>query len=249
MSNTYPEASAQRLRTIVAAATSLELRTPGHRADLINRHTLDPSGRIRMDLPINSRLATDITRQREVAAVVEITDVAPTPVRERVRGRATLSGWLTPIAPGDSEDLTPVAPADAGDNEDLIVGFDLAAVELTVDGVTTTVDPDDFATAEPDPLAAEEAELLCHLDRHHPRTVESLCRLVAPRHRYGVRRVVPIRLDRHGLVLRLERVGGHRDVRLGFTPALRHPDELRERMSALVERGAACGRRSRTWLG
>ncbi|WP_025620383.1 DUF2470 domain-containing protein [Salinispora cortesiana] len=245
MSNTYPETSAQRLRTIVAAATSLELRTPGHRADLINRHTLDPSGRVRMDLPIGSRLATDITRQREVAAVIEITDVAPTPVRERVRGRATLSGWLTPVAPGDTEDLTPVAP---GDNEDLSVELDLAAVELSIDGVTTTVDPDDFAAAEPDPLAAEEADLLCHLDRHHPRTVESLCRLVAPRHRYGVRWVVPLRLDRHGLVLRLERVSGHRDVRLGFTPALRHPEELRERMSALVERCAACGRRSRTWL-
>ncbi|NYT96060.1 DUF2470 domain-containing protein [Salinispora sp. H7-4] len=239
MSNTYPAASAQRLRTIVAAAASLELRTPGHRADLINRHTLDPRGRIRIDLPVNSRLATDITRQREVAAVVEITDVAPTPVRERVRGRGTFSGWLTPVAPGDT--------GDTGDNEDLTVEFDLAAVELSVDGATTTVDPDDFAAAEPDPLAAEEAELLCHLDRHHPRTVESLCRLVAPRHRYGVRRVVPLRLDRHGLVLRLERASGHRDVRLGFTPALRHPDELRERMAALVERGAVCGRRSRIW--
>lgn len=234
MSNTHPEASAQRLRTIVAAATSLELRTPGHRADLINRHTLDPRGRIRMDLPVNSRLATDIARQREVAAVAEITDVAPTPVRERVRGRGTFSGWLTPVALGDT-----------GESEDLTVEFDLAAVELSVDGATTTVDPDDFAAAEPDPLAAEEAELLCHLDRHHPRTVESLCRLIAPRHRYGVRRVVPLRLDRHGLVLRLERASGHRDVRLGFTPALRHPDELRERMAALVERGAACGRRSR----
>lgn len=231
MSNTDPEASAQRLRTIVAAATSLELRTPGHRADLVNRHTFDPSGRIRLDLPVNSRLATDITSQREVTAVVEITDVAPTPVRERVRGRGTFSGWLTPVAAGDHEDLT--------------VEFDLAAVELSVDGATTTVDPADFAAAEPDPLAAEEAELLCHLDRHHPRTVESLCRLVAPRHRHGVRRVVPLRLDRHGLVLRLERLSGHRDIRLGFTPALRHPDELRERMATLVERGAACGRRSR----
>ncbi|WP_018222103.1 DUF2470 domain-containing protein [Salinispora pacifica] len=236
MSNTDPEASAQRLRTIVAAATSLELRTPGHRADLVNRHTLDSSGRIRLDLPVNSRLATDITRQREVTAVVEITDVAPTPVRERVRGRGTFSGWLTPVTPGAT-----------GDHEDLTVEFDLAAVELSVDGATTAVDPADFAAAEPDPLAAEEAELLCHLDRHHPRTVESLCRLVAPRHRHGVRRVVPLRLDRHGLVLRLERMSGHRDVRLGFTPALRHPDELRERMATLVERGAACSRRSRTW--
>lgn len=235
MSNTDPEASAQRLRTIVAAATSLELRTPGHRADLVNRHTLDPSGRIRLDLPVNSRLATDITRQREVTAVVEITDLAPTPVRERVRGRGTFSGWLTPVTPGAT-----------GDHEDLTVEFDLAAVELSVDGATTAVDPADFAAAEPDPLAVEEAELLCHLDRHHPRTVESLCQLVAPRHRHGVRRVVPLRLDRHGLVLRLERMSGHRDVRLGFTPALRHPDELRERMATLVERGAAC-RRSRAW--
>lgn len=238
MSNTHPDASAQRLRTIVAAATSLELRTPGHRADLINRHSLDSRGRIQIDLPVNSRLATDIAHQREVAAVVEIADVAPTPVRERIRGRGTLSGWLTPVAPRDTGD---------GD-EELTVEFDLATIELSIDGVTTMVDPVDFAAAEPDPLATEEAELLCHLDRHHPRTVEWLCRLVAPRHRYGVRRVVPLRLDRYGLVLRLERVSGHRDVRLGFTPSLRHPDELRQRMAELLDRGATCGRRSRTWL-
>ncbi|MCN0180851.1 DUF2470 domain-containing protein [Salinispora arenicola] len=238
LSNIHPDASAQRLRTIVAAATSLELRTPGHRADLINRHSLDPSGRIRIDLPVDSRLATDITHQREVAAVLEITDLAPTPVRDRVRGRCTLSGWLAPVTISDTRN----------DDEDLTVALDLAAVELSVDGITAMVDPADFAAAEPDLLAAEEAELLCHLDRRHPRTVERLCRLVEPRHRHGVQRVVPVRLDRHGLVLRLERVSGHRDVRLGFTSALRHSDELRERMAELLERGTACSRRTRTWL-
>ncbi|NJP35096.1 DUF2470 domain-containing protein [Micromonospora sp. HSS6-12] len=123
----------------------------------------------------------------------------------------------------------------------------VSAAELSVAGATTTVDPVEFAAAEPDPLAADEAELLCHLDRHHPRTIEQLCRLVDPRHRHGVRRVVPVRLDRHGLVLRMEHASGHRDVRLGFAPALRHPDELGGRIAVLLDHGAACPRRVRTW--
>ncbi|BCJ61240.1 hypothetical protein Jiend_46620 [Micromonospora endophytica] len=230
MSNIHSDAPARRLRSILAGASSLALQTTGQRAELIGRHSLDATGRLRIDLPADSELAADLTRRREVAAIIQVTDLAPTPVRDRVRGHGTLSGWLAPttlrITDGGAGDLTAL--------------LDLAAAEISIDGVTTPVDPDEFAAAEPDPLAADEAELLGHLNHHHPRTIEQLFRLIDPRHRYGVRRVVPIRLDRHGLVLRLERVRGHVDVRLAFDSALRHPDELGTRMAALLRHRPHC---------
>ncbi len=235
MSNTRPDAPAQRLHSIIAAASSLALRTPGSRAHLIGRHALDGNGRIRIDLPADSELAGEVTRQRELVAIIEVTDLAPTPVRDRVRAHASLSGWLTPAAVHQNGNGEP----------ELSTVLDLAAAELTVDGTVSSVEPDEFAAAEPDPLATEEAELLCHLDHHHPRTVAQLTRLVDPRHRYGVRRVLPVRLDQHGLVLRLERARNHRDVRLDFTPALRNPDELGARIAVLLD-AAACHRRPRT---
>ncbi|MEV6692964.1 DUF2470 domain-containing protein [Micromonospora sp. NPDC051196] len=234
MSSIHSDAPAQRLRSILAGATSMTLRTTDQRAELVGRHRLDGHGQVRIDLPADSRLAADITRQGEVTAIIELTDLVPTPVRDRVRGRGTLSGWLTPAALGE-----------AGPVGDLRVVLDLANAEFSADGVSATIDPAAFAAAEPDPLAADEADLLCHLDRHHPRTIERLFRLIDPHHRYGVQRVVPVRLDRHGLVLRLERVRGHRDVRLGFATTLRHQDELGRSMAALLANSAGCPHRLR----
>lgn len=157
-----------------------------------------------------------------------MTGLAPTPVRERVRGRGTLTGWLT----------TEAAPAESG--QDLSAVLDLATAELVADGRTTVVDPDAFAAARPDPLAAAEADLLCHLDTHHPRTVDQLCRLIPPRHLHGVRQVRPIRLDRHGVVLRLELNRGDRDVRLRFRSPLCHPDQLGTEIEVLLREARNC---------
>ncbi|MEU1361882.1 DUF2470 domain-containing protein [Micromonospora zamorensis] len=118
--------------------------------------------------------------------------------------------------------------------------LDLATAELTVEGRTTSVDPDAFAAARPDPLAAAEADLLCHLDHHHPQTVERLCRLIPTRHLQDVRQVRPVRLDRHGVVLRLETAGGDRDVRLSFGAPLRHPDQLGAQIEALLRQTHGC---------
>ncbi|MEO3769141.1 DUF2470 domain-containing protein [Micromonospora sp. B9E7] len=220
--------AAARLRSMLVAADSLTLRIPGIEAYVAGRHAVSSDGRLRMELPARSHLTDHLTQHRETVAMVEVTDLAPTPVRNRVRGRGTLTGWLA------------IEPATTESDQGLVAVLDLATAELTVDGRTTGVDPDAFAAARPDPLAAAEADLLCHLDHHHPQTVERLCRLVPARQLQGVRQVRPVRLDRHGVVLRLELARGDRDVRLSFGAPLRHPDQLGAEIKALLHQAHGC---------
>ncbi|MFC5924177.1 DUF2470 domain-containing protein [Micromonospora vulcania] len=225
------DSPASRLRSMLVASPSLGLHLPGFRADIAGRHVVTRDGRLRIELPTDSRMAQHVAYQDETVAMIEVTDLAPTPVRDRVRGRATLTGWLSP-AEADSTGRAV--------DDDVVTVLDLATAELTTVDGTTSIDPDEFADAEPDPLAAEEADLLCHLDHHHPHTVERLCRLVDPRHLHGVRMVRPLRLDRHGIVLRLELSNRDRDVRLQFPSTLRHPGQLGAQIEALLAHTRHC---------
>ncbi|WP_435821373.1 DUF2470 domain-containing protein [Micromonospora parva] len=213
---------------MLAAADSLTLHVPGVEAYVAGRHVVTSDGRLRIDLPAGCHLTHRLAHQQDTVAMIEVTDLAPIPVRDRVRARGRFTGWLATEA------------TTTGSEKDLAVVLDLATAELTVAGRTTCVDPYAFATAQPDPLAAAEADLLCHLDHHHPHTVERLCRLIPGHHLRGVRRVRPIRLDRHGVVLRLELSRGDRDVRLNFRAPLRHPDQLGAEIEALLRHGRGC---------
>ena len=105
------------------------------------------------------------------------------------------------------------------------------------------VDLDDLVRAEPDPLAETEAEMLTHLAGAHGDTVELLAQLVDVRLLQGVTRVDPLRLDRYGIVLRLRRTGGRRDVRLPFPVRPRNPAHAVVQIQALLARARACPRR------
>lgn len=224
---------AVRLRSMLVAAHSLTLHIPGHEAHVAGRHTVTGDGRVRVELPADCQLAQRLAHQRETVAMIQVTDLAPTPVRNRVRGRGTLTGWLAPTG-GDTSGYD--------GSDDLVAVLDLATAEVSTADGTTSIDPAAFATARPDPLAATEADLLCHLDHHHAYTVDRLCRLVPTHHMRGVRQVRPLRLDRHGVVLRLELPAGDRDVRLRFRSALRHPDELGGQIDALLSESRHCRR-------
>ncbi|MFC8848270.1 MULTISPECIES: DUF2470 domain-containing protein [unclassified Micromonospora] len=153
-------------------------------------------------------------------------DLAPIPMPDRVRGQATLTGWLT------VEGLR-------GRRTDLVAALHLATAGITDTGGTTPIDPDAFATARPDPLAPAEAELLRRLDAD-PRTMEQLAGLVPTRLRQDGTRVRLLRLDRAGIVLRVQApamaTARARDVRLSFARPLRDPDQLGARLDALLGR-------------
>jgi hypothetical protein len=98
------------------------------------------------------------------------------------------------------------------------------------------VDPVDYASARPDPLAGTEAALLGHLVAGHPAELRRLAEQLPAELRAGA---LPVALDRYGLVLRC----GGQDVRLPFGAPVRCPRELPGRMRELLARTPQIARR------
>jgi hypothetical protein len=96
------------------------------------------------------------------------------------------------------------------------------------------VDGTELARAVPDPLATREAALLLHLTDTHRPALDLLTRLVPARLLQGVHAVHPRRLDRYGLVLRLEHARTEHDVRLRFPAPVNQPDEAADQLRALL---------------
>ncbi|MGI5481680.1 DUF2470 domain-containing protein [Streptomyces lavendofoliae] len=271
---------AERVRSVLTAARSLTVTTDGYRCDLVGAHALDDRGRLTLRLPGDCHLAAAVAcaPRGDLAAMLQFTDVAPTAVRDRVRARVTLSGWLTDAGADDAVGGGAVgvrgtrglggtrgsrglgggrargaggagdAAGDAGD----AAGDAGDHVDLRLDAVRATLDTgagpegvglDELVLAGADPLAGHEAALLIHLTDDHPDAVARLARLVEPRHLHGVRRVVPVALDRYGITLRLERARAHDDVRLPFAVPLRDAAEFGDRVQTLLAAARACPRR------
>jgi hypothetical protein len=170
------------------------------------------------------------TPARRRPAVVEVTDVAPLPTRERVRARVRLHGYAEQAAPTPRTDAAGARP----------VRIAVEAVELESGGRTHLIRPAELREARPDPFARREARFLSHLATTHAEVVAALGEL-ASRGR-PVERVVPLALEREGITLRLERAAGHDDVLLAFPAPAETPDDVRRAMLQLAERAAACGR-------
>lgn len=149
--------------------------------------------------------------------VLEVCDPAPVPVRDRVRARVRLFGEATRSnRTGRGIHIRPVS------------------VHLETSGDTVTLNPLDLWQAEPDPLALAEAGLLGHLDSCHPETVELLARHIPDEVRAHARRIAPVALDGGGIVLRVEHVSGHNDIRLAFDRDVTDPSGVVDAMAALL---------------
>jgi hypothetical protein len=214
---------AERLRSLLCSASSLDIVAGGRRVSLLDGHSVDASGKLTIDVPADSALALDLS-DGPLPALIEITDVSPVAMRDRIRARATLAGGLRPT--GGTTTL-----------------FDLAAADLTERGVVTHISPAEFAAAGPDVLASREAALLCHLVDAHADLVSWLSRLVPIERLHGVTRVHPLHLDRYGIVLRLEFASQDRDVRLPFGEPVRAVEDAPSRMLELLARARTCRRR------
>ncbi|MGW1058119.1 DUF2470 domain-containing protein [Micromonospora rubida] len=222
---------AERLRTLLVAADSVTLLTSTHRADLTRRHSVGADGRVRIELPTGSGASRQLACEKDIPAVVDVVDLAPIPMPDRVRGRAMLTGWLT------VEGLR-------GRRPDVVAALHLATAELIENGGTTAVDPQAFAGARPDPLASAEAELVRRLGTDAS-TLEQLTLLVPAPLRQRGRRVHLLRIDHTGVVMRVQppappegamATAGPRDIRLAFTRPLHDPDQLDARLDVLLGR-------------
>ncbi|KES08221.1 hypothetical protein BU52_04135 [Streptomyces toyocaensis] len=213
--------AAERARSVLAGAWSCAVTAEGVREEFVGAHSVTGDGRVLLDVPEDSALlaAAVCAPRGEPSAVLEFADVAPVPVRDRIRARLWLAGWFS-----------------ARDGR---LALRPTRVVLRQRSGAALVDLDDFAGAAPDPLATAEARLLTHLADCHADAVERLTRLVGHAGLHGAVRVQPLAVDRHGLTLRIERVRGCGDVRLPFHAPADDVAELTERVHALLSRAGA----------
>ncbi|MFG2127199.1 DUF2470 domain-containing protein [Streptomyces sp. NPDC048751] len=218
---TAAPAAAQRARSVLATAWSCAVTASGGREEFVGAHSVAGDGRVLLRVPEDSALLTAAicAPRGEPSAVLEFADVAPVPVRSRIRTRLWLAGWFAP----EDEHLT----------------FTATRVVLKEPAGAVVVDLDEFAAAEPDPLSGAEARLLTHLADCHSDAVERLTRLVEPDSLHGAVRVQPLAVDRHGLTLRIERARAHGDVRLPFHTPADDVAQLTERVHALLAQASA----------
>ncbi|MEU6607673.1 DUF2470 domain-containing protein [Streptomyces shenzhenensis] len=215
--------TAERARSVLAAAWSCTVTAEGGREELVGAHTVTDDGRVILHVPEDSPLpAAAICAPRgEPSAVLEFADVAPVPLRNRIRARLWLAGSLA--------------------HEDGRIAFRVTRVVLRRPSGAELVDLDEFVAAAPDPLATAEARLLTHLADAHPDAVDRLSNLVEPESLHAATRVVPLAMDRHGLTLRIERTRSHGDVRLPFHRPADTLAQLTERIHVLLAQAASAG--------
>ncbi|CAM5305847.1 hypothetical protein SFUMM280S_10745 [Streptomyces fumanus] len=168
-------AAAERARSVLAAAWSCAVTSEAGREEFTGAHSVTGDGRVLLRVPEDSALpAAAICAPRgEPSAVLEFADVAPVPVRSRIRARLWLAGRLT-----------------AGEGH---LVFHPTRLVLRQSAGAVVVDREEFAAAAPDPLATAEAHLLTHLADRHGDAVERLTRLVDPASLHGAVRVRPLR--------------------------------------------------------
>ncbi|KUJ64805.1 hypothetical protein ACZ90_56175 [Streptomyces albus subsp. albus] len=217
--------------------------------------TVAPAGDLLLLVSSGSLAARAVARARhgEPVCVMEITDVAPVSVPHRIRARASVTGWLTPVPPAERAacagllaERHPVgavlATGDPGQPTWTLLRLEVA--EAYVDDLwgAEAVEPEELAAAAPDPVAPHEAELLQHLHSAHGQQVRELCALLGERAHCAGRPPVPVALDRFGLRVRFtDRAGRPFDARFDFPEPVPDIPGLRRAMHTLFEAAAPPG--------
>lgn len=170
-----------------------------------------PSGRI-AGVVIDTTLAS---AKGLAPCTVELADPAPLPVRDRIRARVRVNG--TAAFDVHTEGLLRIHPY---------------AVELEVEGRRMPIDAAELAVTPPDPFAEAEGTFLSHLAECHPAALDALRRRLPAELQRA--RVVPVALDRFGIVLRAEHAESHRDVAIDFAAPVGPAGDLRTALQALL---------------
>lgn len=206
----------ERVRSILAAAHSMTVVCDGRHTEVRRLDGSGAMGHFHLHAPFEGTGAPTGAR---VPVRLELTDIAPTPVRDRLRARVTLTGLLAEPYDPDSTQSTCMefgqGVLEDGSRRSYVILHELEATEL-------------------DPLATSEAGMLTHLVDEHAELVPLLLRLVRPLPDGGVLRALPAGVDRYGLTLRLEYRRTHRDVRLPFKTPVQHIDHVGPQIHALL---------------
>ncbi|MFF4248732.1 DUF2470 domain-containing protein [Streptomyces sp. NPDC001822] len=211
-------APAERVLAILTSAHSMTVVSDG--LDPVEVHRLDGTsamGHIHLHEPAGA--GPHAGPGGRIPVRLEFTDVAPIPVRDRMRARVTVTGLLSAPYRGDTPEST-------------CMEFGQAVLEDHRGRSFVTLD--ELQATEPDPVSGSEAAMLTHLVDDHGELVALLLHLAQPRPAKGVTRALPLALDRYGVTLRLEYPGTHRDVRLPFAKAVTRIDQAGPQIHALL---------------
>jgi hypothetical protein len=231
--DTRAPSAAERVRTLVQSSVSAELDIPAGRSSedtsapgslgsagsggppgygSLGARAVTEDGDVVLLVPAASPAArlADHAQGDELTAVLEITDVAPVAVPQRVRGQAWIAGWLTAVPPAQRAHYARLIAEQHPGRPSSDVAWVLLRLEIGeayVDDLwgAESVEPDDFAAAEPDPLMPHEAELLQHLASSHHEQMRGLCALLSepgPACAAAEGRAVPLSVDRFGMRVR-----------------------------------------------
>lgn len=200
--------AAERARTMAFGLAPGTLTVPGAE-DVLVSHATDTTGAPLLLVPAG--LDGD-----DLPALLSVTDIAPVPLADRVRGHLCLQGWVT-LAPDRSAARVLELHPQAAGAEWKVMLMDVAEIVVG----TTEVEPEDYAAAAPDPFVAVEASVLRHLDSHHRTELAAVCGRPAR----------PVTLNRHGLRLRPD---GRTDLWCGFGEPVTCLDDLRAAFRTLV---------------
>ncbi|MFJ1933447.1 DUF2470 domain-containing protein [Kitasatospora sp. NPDC088160] len=213
--------TAERVQSLLSATSSLTVRAFGEHHDLDSPVSVHGS-RLRLRARLGDPLATAAARATDgLAVVLDVTDISPVAVRDRIRARLTLAGRLHLAHLAD-------------DGLSVHLRVDVAHAVLATPYGTGALTAGDLALATPDPLARYEAAMLTHLADDHADALAVLTRLLDPDLLAQHPEVRPLALDRHGLVLRLDHPHGHRDVRLVFPEPAADTEDFGQRMHELL---------------
>ena len=233
--------AAERARTIAARHGSAALLPQsGSRTSPLFHH-VHPCGSTILLLPDEHPLVGQLwqTPRTEVTAMLEIADQAPVPLREPVRGLLWLTGWVTALDDAEARDEI-LAVADVRPDHRLLdAGHGASVLRLTPASMviadaegTSSIRPEQFASATPDPFCDNEDHWLRHLEAAHRDVVVQLARHLPEELRTG--HVRPLGLDRFGLRLRVEAECEDHDVRIAFSQPVGTPQELAAELRRLM---------------
>lgn len=233
--------AAERARTIAARHGSAALLPQsGSRTSPLFHH-VHPCGTTILLLADEHPLVAQLWQapRAEVTAMLEIADQAPVPLREPVRGLLWLTGWVSALD-GEEAREEVLAVADVRPDHRLLdAGHGASVLRLTPASMviadaegTSSIRPEQFASATPDPFCRNEDHWLRHLESAHSDVVGQLARHLPEELQAG--HVRPLGLDRFGLRLRVEAECEDHDVRIAFSQPVSTPQELAAELRRLM---------------
>ncbi|GGP37466.1 DUF2470 domain-containing protein [Saccharothrix coeruleofusca] len=231
---------AERARTIAARGGRAALLPSDGTEDRVVPvlHHVHARGEATVLLPDGHPLVA-AARGAEVTAMLEVADHAPVALREPVRGLLWITGWLRALEPREAREAAVEVAEHRPDPRLLDVGHGTSVLRLVPASLvvadaegTSSLRPEHFAQADPDPFCAHEDHWLRHLELSHRDVVGLLSQHLPEELRGG--HVRPLGLDRFGLRLRVEAADADHDVRISFSRPVRTAQELSVELRRLM---------------